>query len=159
QIAFYGGDPDNFEYPRYDLDICLFRAYEDGKPAKIENYLKWSKAGAKDNELVFVSGHPGRTDRQNTLAELEYLRDTGFPLLMQRLNRLEVMLLAYSGRSEENARKAKELLFGVQNSRKARVGGLQALLDPDLINKKKADEQKLREAVEKDEKLAGARNA
>jgi hypothetical protein len=159
QIAFYGGDPDNFEYPRYDLDVCLFRAYEDGKPAKIDNYLKWSKAGAKDNELVFVSGHPGRTDRQITLAELEYQRDVGFPFLMQRLNRLEVMLQAYSARSEENARKAKELLFGVQNSRKARVGGLQALLDPDLLNKKKAAEQKLRDAVEKDEKLAGARGA
>src|SRR5262249_31877431 len=159
QIAFFGGDPDNFEYPRFDLDICLFRVYEDGKPAKIEHYLKWSKAGAQDNELVFVSGHPGRTDRQNTFAELEYLRDVGFPYLMQRLNRLEVLLASYSARSEENARKAKEFLFGVQNSRKARVGGLQALLDPDLLNRKKAAEQKLQEAVARDEKLSGARGA
>ena len=92
QIAFFGGDPDNFEYPRYDLDICFFRVYEDGKPAKIEHYLKWSPAGAKEDELVFVSGHPGRTNRLNTVAELEYLRDTGYPYLLQRLNRLEVLL-------------------------------------------------------------------
>src|SRR5262249_41799796 len=70
QIAFYGGDPDNFEYPRFDLDMCIFRVYEDGKPAKIEHYLKWSEAGAKDDELVFVSGHPGNTDRLNTMADL-----------------------------------------------------------------------------------------
>src|SRR5262249_34932349 len=75
QIAFYGGDPDNFEYPRYDLDICIFRVYEDDKPAKIEHFLKWSAAGAKENELVFTSGNPGRTDRLNTMADLDYLRD------------------------------------------------------------------------------------
>src|SRR5438445_280110 len=97
QIAFYGGDPDNFEYPRYDLDCAFFRVYEDGKPAKIEHYLKWSRHGAKDNELVVVSGHPGKTDRLSTVNELEYLRDTGFPFLLQRLNRWEVLLLAFSG--------------------------------------------------------------
>src|SRR6266496_1599876 len=85
QIAFYGGDPDNFEYPRYDLDCAFFRVYEDDKPAKLEHYLKWSKDGAKDNELVFVSGHPGRTSRLNTVADLEYTRDIGVPFLMQRL--------------------------------------------------------------------------
>ncbi len=159
QIAFYGGDPDNFEYPRYDLDVCFFRVYENGQPAKIKHFLKWSKGGAKDDELVFVSGHPGRTDRLDTLAELEYLRDTGFPFLLQRLNRLEVLLLAFSGRSEENARQAKELLFGVQNSRKARVGGLAALLDPELMAKKRESEKKLQEFVAKDDKLAGARTA
>ncbi len=143
QIAFYGGDPDNFEYPRFDLDICFFRVYENGKPARIEHYLKWSKAGAKKDELVFVSGHPGRTDRLATLAELDYLRDTGFPFLLQRLNRWEVLLMAFSGRSEENARQAKELLFGVQNSRKARVGGLAALLDPELMARKKEQDKKL----------------
>ncbi len=159
QAAFYGGDPDNFEYPRYDLDICLFRVYENDKPAKIEHYLKWSKGGAKDSELVFVSGHPGHTDRMNTVAELEYLRDLGFPYLLQRLNRLEVLLSVFSGRSAENAREAKDLLFGVQNSRKARVGGLAGLLDPDVMNRKKAAEKGLREAVEKNPQLRDVRDA
>src|SRR6185369_15632123 len=70
-IAFYGGDPDNFEYPRFDLDICFFRAYENGAPAKVENYLKWSKAGATEGDLIFVVGHPGHTNRLNTVAQLE----------------------------------------------------------------------------------------
>ena len=159
QIAFYGGDPDNFEYPRYDLDVCFFRVYENGKPAKIDHYLKWSKAGAKDDELVFVSGHPGKTDRLATLAELAYLRDTGFPFLLQRLNRWEVLLMAFSGRSEENARQAKELFFAVQNSRKARVGGLAALLDPELMARKKEQEKKFRAKADEDDALKDARSA
>jgi hypothetical protein len=159
QIAFYGGDPDNFEYPRFDLDICLFRVYEDGKPAKIEHYLTWSKNGAADNELVFVSGHPGRTDRGAIPAELEYLRNRGFPYLLQRLYRWEVLLTAYSTRSEENARKARELLFGVQNSRKARDGGLAGLLDPALMAQKKEADEALREAIGKDSNLKGTLQA
>jgi hypothetical protein len=159
QIAFFGGDPDNFEYPRFDLDMCFFRVYENDKPAKIEHYLKWSKAGAKDGELVFVSGHPGRTDRLATLAELDYLRDKGFPFLLQRLNRLEVLLMAFSARNIENARQARELLFGVQNSRKARAGGLAALLDPQLMEGKKEQEKKLRAKAKEDESLKDARGA
>src|SRR5436305_8560334 len=108
QIAFYGGDADNFAYPRYDLDMCFFRVYEDGKPAKIPHYLKWSKAGIKDNELVFVSGHPGHTDRLNTVADLEYQRDVRYPFALQRLNRMEVMLSVYSMRGAEHERKAKD---------------------------------------------------
>ena len=84
-IAFFGGDPDNFEYPRYDLDVCFFRAYEDGKPAKIEHYLKWSTSGSKEGDLVFVAGHPGRTDRLNTVASLEFLRDVELPLRLDYL--------------------------------------------------------------------------
>jgi Peptidase S46 len=159
QAAFYGGDPDNFEYPRFDLDICFFRVYEDDKPARVEHYLRWSKEGAKEGELVFVSGHPGRTDRLDTLAELEYLRDRGFPYLLQRLYRWEVMLTAFSARSEENAREAKELLFTVQNSRKARDGGLAGLMDPSLMAEKKATERKLKDAVARSDKLKDAKDA
>src|SRR5262249_20592512 len=153
QIAFYGGDPDNFAYPRYDLDVCFFRVYENNKPAKIEHYLKWSKAGAGKEELVFVSGHPGHTDRLNTVAELEYLRDVGYPWILDRLHRLEVMLSVYSQQGEEHERKAKDLLFSVANSRKAREGGLEGLLNPALIKQKKADEKKLQEAVAKNPEL------
>jgi hypothetical protein len=159
QIAFFGGDPDNFEYPRYDLDICFFRVYEDGKPVKVEHYLTWSKAGAKDGELVFVSGHPGRTDRQNTMAELEYQRDRMFPFRLQLLYRLEVAYSVYSARSEENARRAKEDLFSVQNSRKAREGGMEGLLDPSIMNRKREQEQKLRAAVASNSALKDAAGA
>jgi hypothetical protein len=147
QIAFYGGDPDNFEYPRYDLDICFFRAYENGQPAKVQNHLQWSPAGAADDELVFVSGHPGHTSRLFTVAELEYVRDHRLPYALQRLNDLEVVLTAYSGRSDENARRAKEDLFGVQNSRKALNGELAGILDPALMARKKTEEQQLRQLV------------
>ena len=159
QIAFYGGDPDNFEYPRYDLDICIFRVYENDKPAKLKHYLKWSQTPLKEGDLTFVSGHPGRTNRLNTVADLEYQRDTAFPFLMQRLNRLEVLTSTYSDRTEENRRQAKELFFGVQNSRKARIGGLAALLDPTLMASKKKDEARMKAAAEKDEALASARTA
>lgn len=159
QIAFYGGDPDNFEYPRFDLDICLFRAYENGKPAKIEHYLKWSPKGVAENELVFVSGHPGHTSRLLTVADLEYQRDVRMPYGLQYLHRLEVLLTAYSARGEENTRRARELLFGVQNSRKAREGMFAGLLDPQLMANKSAAEEKLRSAVNSQEDLKDAREA
>lgn len=147
QIAFYGGDPDNFEYPRYCLDVCFFRVYEDGKPAKIQHFLKWNDKGPAENELIFVSGHPGATSRLLTMDELEYRRDVQFPNTMEMLNRMEVALSVYSAESQENARRAKDLLFGVQNSRKARGGGLAGLLDPQLMNKKRADEEQLKAAL------------
>jgi len=150
QTAFFGGDPDNFEYPRFDLDICLFRAYENGKPARVEHYLKWSAGGVSEGDLVFVSGHPGDTSRQLTVAELEYLRDQGYPYSLQRLHGLEVMLLAYSSRSDENARRAKDSLFGVQNSRKAHEGMFAGLLDPQLMAQKQIAEERLRSAVARD---------
>jgi hypothetical protein len=147
QIAFYGGDPDNFEYPRYDLDVCFFRIYENDKPLKVEHYLKWSKAGAGDNELVFVAGHPGRTERLNTIAELDYLRDKGIPFWLERLYRREVALMLYSARSDENARRAKDTLFSIQNTRKLLEGELAGLQDPVLMGEKKAREKKLRDAI------------
>src|SRR3954451_9197187 len=143
QIAFFGGDPDNFEYPRYDLDICFFRAYENGKPARPDHYLKWSQKGTDADDLVFVSGHPGRTSRLLTMAELEYTRDYALPRTLQHLYRLEVLLTSYSSRSKENARRAKGNLFGVRNSRKAINGKLGGLLDPNVMAKKAADEKKL----------------
>lgn len=147
QIAFFGGDPDNFEYPRFNLDVCFFRAYEDGKPAKIQHYLKWSPAGTKEGDLVFVSGHPGRTSRLLTMTELEYVRDVQMPQTLARLFRLESLLRVFSTRSEENARRAKDNLFGIQNGRKARKGGQAGLLDPELFGKKAAAEKALREKI------------
>ncbi|MDH7503515.1 MAG: S46 family peptidase [Verrucomicrobiota bacterium] len=159
QIAFFGGDPDNFEYPRYDLDICFFRVYENGKPARIPHWLKWSRAGAAENELIFVSGHPGHTARLLTLAEIEYQRDVSFPETLAWLHRREVLLTAYGERSEENARRARDDLFGIQNSRKAREGGLAGLLDPAFIARKQADEQALKNAVAQNPKYASAKDA
>jgi hypothetical protein len=146
-IAFFGGDPDNFEYPRYDLDICFFRVYEDGKPAKVPYHLKWSPTGPKDGELIFVSGNPGRTDRLDTVAHLEFIRDRLQPRALNRLRRWEVLLSTYSERSKENARRARDELFGVQNSRKARLGMLAGLQDPAIMNEKRAQEKVLRESV------------
>jgi hypothetical protein len=144
QIAFFGGDADNFEFPRYDLDICFFRAYENGHPAKVKNYLRFSPTGAKDGELVFVSGHPGHTSRLLTVAELENLRDHVLPDRLKRLNRLEVLLGSWSERNQENARRAKGALFSVQNGRKAYNGRLGGLLDPDLIAAKRKSEDELK---------------
>ncbi len=136
QIAFYGGDPDNFEFPRYDLDICLFRAYENGRPAKIKNYLRFSPTGAREGELVFVSGNPGHTSRSLTVAELTEIRDLALPFRLSLLHRREVLLSTWSARSEENTRRARNALFGTQNGRKALNGRLAGLLDPDLFNAK-----------------------
>ncbi len=147
QAAFYGGDPDNFEYPRFDLDICFFRVYENDKPAKIDNHLTWSAGGARDGELIFVSGHPGRTSRLNTVADLEYQRDRRIPSVLQMLYGREVTYSVFSSRSEENARRAKEELFTVQNSRKAYEGELGGLLDPTIMGRKRDAEKKLLAAV------------
>jgi hypothetical protein len=147
QIAFYGGDPDNFEYPRFDLDICFFRAYENGAPANTPHYLRWSKSGPKEQELVFVSGHPGRTDRLRTVAELEFLRDVEYPRTLERLKRSEVLLTAYSARSAENARRARGDLFSARNGRKVRDGALAGLLDPAFMRAKRAAEQRFRAKV------------
>jgi hypothetical protein len=158
-IAFFGGDPDNFEYPRYDLDICFFRVYEDGKPIKPPHHLTWSKAGAVDDELIFVAGHPGRTDRLNTVAHLEFMRDRVFPQQLNNLRRREVLLRTYSDRGLENARRAQDELFGYQNARKARLGGIGGLQDPAIMEAKRKAERNLRQAAAVDPKLKDARSA
>jgi Peptidase S46 len=149
-IAFFGGDPDNFEYPRYDLDVCFFRAYEDGRPARVEHSLKWSQAGSSEDDLVFVAGHPGRTSRLNTVAHLEYLRDHSFPFTLEVLHAREAFLLEYGRRGPEQARHSKEDLFGYQNSRKARTGGLEGLRDPAFLGRKARAEQALRDRIRSD---------
>jgi hypothetical protein len=152
-IAFFGGDPDNFEYPRFDLDICFFRVYENGTPAKIEHYLRWSKEGCKDGELIFVSGHPGNTERLDTMAQLEFLRDVAFPVDLNLVRRREVLLKNFSDQSSEDARRAESELLVHQNARKAFLGMLAGLQDPAIMNKKRADEKALRDKVAADAKL------
>jgi hypothetical protein len=151
-IAFFGGDPDNFTYPRFDLDMALFRVYENDKPIKVENYFKWSKAGAKDGELVFVSGNPGSTSRLDTVAHLEYLRDTGLPWVIKLLNRRHEALSKYRALGEEQSRRAQEDFFGIENSLKAFRGEHEGLLDKSLIAKKAKAEEALRRSVASDPK-------
>lgn len=168
--AFFGGDTDNFEFPRYNLDICLFRIYENGKPIKPEHFLKWSPAGSKEGDLAIVIGHPGSTSRLYTMDHLKFARDRELPLRLAGLWRSEVQYQCFNGRDAENAREGSEDLFGVANSRKALMGQLGGLLDPAVIARKAGAEKKLRDAVNAKpewksqwgnawEKLAGALKA
>ena len=147
RAAAFGGDADNFEYPRFCLDFAFFRAYVDGKPAVTPDYLKWNAAGAKEGELVFTSGHPGRTNRSNTLAQLEDLRDDGFPYRLEQIFRTETVLQAWAERDVENARRAERSIVGTQNGRKAIVARLDGLLDPSFMARKAESEEKLRQTV------------
>src|SRR5256885_10380015 len=159
QMAFFGGDPDNFEYPRYDLDICLFRVYENGQPAKIEHFLKFNSKGPADGELIFVSGSPGKTDRQLTLDELADTRDRYLPYVLNMFYRREVLESAYSARSFENARKARDDLFGDQNNRKRYDGYLAGMLDPQIWSALESRERKLRDAIGHEAKFKSALSA
>ncbi|HKY03333.1 MAG TPA: S46 family peptidase, partial [Blastocatellia bacterium] len=150
RIAFFGGDPDNFNFPRYDLDMAVVRVYEDGKPIKSENYFKWSKAGAKEGDLVFVSGHPGSTQRLNTVAHLEYLRDTGLPYTLKYLKRLHSVLTKYGAKGEEQERRAQDELLSIENSLKAYQGQYEGLKDKAIMAKKQKAEDALRQAVSSD---------
>jgi hypothetical protein len=147
QIAFFGGDPDNFTYPRYDLDCAFFRVYENGEPVRTSHWLKWSENGASEGEPVFVSGHPGSTSRQLTLAQLEFLRDHEYPLSLASLNRRRKLLEEFSAKSAEHARRAKSQLFSIENSIKVRFGELEGLQGPNLLAKKAAEEKAFREQV------------
>ncbi len=146
-IAFFGGDPDNFEYPRYDLDISFFRAYENDKPAKVQDYLKWSPVGVKDGDLVFVSGHPGRTGRLLTTDQLDFLRDYQYPLQLNSYTRRIDMLQKFSAQSPEDEREAQSDMFGIQNAFKAVTGYEAGLKDKDLMAKKAAEEKALQQFV------------
>src|SRR5258708_36426928 len=154
--AFFGGDPDNFTYPRYDLDITFFRVYEDGHPAHLDNYLRWSHTGVKDGDLIFVSGHPGNTSRMQTLAQMEFTRDVAYPMSLASLKRRIALLQDFSRQSEENARIAKEDMFGLQNSHKAITGYDSGLLDKSIIKAKAADAPRLRASYKAEAKNAGA---
>ncbi len=145
--AFYGGDPDNFTFPRYALDMTLFRVYEDGKPLAAKHFLPWAAAGVKENEPVFTSGHPGTTQRLNTVAHLEQLRDHSLPANLEIYGRIRNALEAYGKQGSEQERQAKDLFFSIENSLKAWRGQLQGLRDPGLMKKKQASEAALRKAV------------
>jgi hypothetical protein len=146
-IAFFGGDPDNFNFPRYDLDVAFVRVWKDDKPAHMDHYLRWSAAGAKDGDVTFVSGHPGGTSRQLTVAQLEYLRDTALPDRLLRLAELRGLLTEYQRRGAEQHRTSNQLLFSVENSLKALRGREGALVDKAFFATLVADEAKLRAAV------------
>ena len=147
QAAFYGGDPDNFTYPRYDLDMALFRVYENGKPVDSKDYLKWNPKGAGDGELVFVSGHPGSTARMDTYAQLESLRDVRAPYVLQTLKRRIALMKEYSARGPEQARQGASLIFGLENSLKAWQGRYDGLLDKNVMDKKRKNEEEFRAKV------------
>jgi hypothetical protein len=144
--AFFGGDPDNFTFPRYDLDITFFRVYENDKPVHPDHYLQWSKVGVKDGDLIFVSGHPGGTDRLKTVAQLQFLKNVEYPSRLANYKRRIAMLQKFSAQSPENARIAQERIFGLQNSQKAINGEYEGLQDMSMLKQMDAAERKLEQA-------------
>ena len=153
QIAFFGGDPDNFMFPRYDLDVSFVRLYEDGKPAHVDHYFKWSPDGPKDGMLTFVSGHPGHTEREDTTAQLAYERDYALPRQIAYLSEYRGMLNQFQTRGAEQARISNTALFGAENSLKVYKGRQEALVDQDAFQKKAAEEKALRARIDADAKL------
>ena len=150
QAAFFGGDPDNFNFPRFNIDMALVRVYENDQPVKTDNYFKWSKTGAKDGELVFVTGHPGSTQRLNTVAHLESLRDVSIPLLLRMLESRQKMLKQYMAQGEEQTRRAQNELNSIENSIKVYKGQVAGLKDQKLMAKKRQAEQSLRDSIAAD---------
>jgi hypothetical protein len=147
QIAFFGGDPDNFTYPRYDLDMALFRVYENGQPLDTKDYLKWNPQGAAENELVFVVGHPGSTARLDTMAQLEFLRDAGEPVTIKLLKSRIAALKQYSALGPEQARQAATMIFGLENSLKSAEGRYKGLLDAGIMAKQRQEEEEFKARV------------
>jgi hypothetical protein len=153
-IAAFGGDPDNYTYPRYCLDFALFRVYENGKPIRPVRYFKWSREGVKEGDLIFVPGNPGSTGRLLTVAELEFSRDYRYPLWLRQLKSSIRATEVYGSASSEATRVARDSLFSQQNSFKRFDGFLTGLKDAKLIELKRKEETQLREAVARDPKLA-----
>jgi Peptidase S46 len=150
QAAFFGGDPDNFNFPRFNIDMSLVRVYENGQPVHPQEYLKWSTAGAKEGDLTFVTGNPGSTSRLNTVAHLEYLRDTSIPLLIRWLEHVESVMKAYMAQGPEQTRRVQDDLNSIQNALKVYRGQLAGLKDPALIARKTKEEQALRQSIASD---------
>jgi len=153
-IASFGGDPDNFQYPRYDLDVTFLRVYQGGKPLATPDHFTWSAAGPADGELTFVSGHPGSTSRQETVAELELRRDVELPALLLLNAERRGRLLEYRRRGAAEAAQSDGYLQTVENSLKAHGGMRAALADPAFFRKKVEEEGRLRAAVAKEPALA-----
>jgi hypothetical protein len=142
-IAFFGGDQDNFEFPRFDLDMCFFRIYESGQPIQSNDYLQWSYSGPQEGEPLFVAGHPGSTDRMFTSSHLEFLRDIKVPLFLKWLKERKIALTHFSSLSEENRRIALQTIFQVDNSFKVWNGIYRGLVEQPIISKKIAYEHDL----------------
>ncbi len=147
QAAFFGGDPDNFNFPRFNIDMALVRVYENDQPVHPPSYFKWSTTGAKEGDLVFVTGNPGSTARLNTVAHLEELRDASIPIILRLLERREAMLKKYMALGEEQTRRAENELNSIQNGLKVYRGQLAGLKDQALMGRKMMDEMALRQWI------------
>ena len=155
-IAAFGGDPDNFNFPRWSFDMTFLRAYEDGKPAQTPNYLQWRSAGPDASEPVFITGHPGSTDRSLTVAQLKFQRDVTIPLWLLRYSEFRGRMLAWQYTSDEAARTVQQRLLGYENGIKVRRNQLKALQNDRMIERKAAEEKALRDAVAADPALTAA---
>ena len=148
QIAFFGGDADNFEFPRHCLDICFFRVYEKGKPLVVKSFLPFADNDVQRGDAIFVAGHPGHTDRGKTIVEICSMRDRRIPFMLEWLNRREVLLQSYAEEGHVERQRSMQDLFSVQNSRKARRGTLSALLRPDILERLEKAEDALQKSWE-----------
>ncbi len=153
QIAFFGGDPDNFTFPRHNLDFSLFRVYENGKPYQPKDFLHWTQTGLKAGDLTFVTGHPGRTNRQDTVAQMEFSADFAIPMRLKAMERRKAAMVEYAKTSPEAARQVNTQIFGIENGIKATTGYWSGLKDKDAMARLRDAEQDLRAKVAKDEKL------